>query len=424
MLYEQFRKMASARRNELALRDAVSSRCWTFGELLSASEARSCMEEIVFPQGHSPEFIFALLSAWRFGKMACPIEAGQSPVVDFSSVKNACPDCVHLKTTSATTGPARFILFTAEQLLADVKNIVATMGLRPDWPNLGVISMAHSYGFSNLVLPLLFHGIPLILVPVPLPETVRQATENETAVTIAGVPAMWRAWHEAKAISSKIRLAISAGAPLPLETERAIFQQSGLKVHNFYGSSECGGIAYDNSEKPRTDSRCAGSLMKNVKLSLTTNGCLAVHSQAVGATYWPERTESLGYGTFQTADLAEIKDGRVYLQGRLNDQINVAGRKISPEAIESVLRTHPQVRDCVVFGAASLNLERTEIIVAVVVSEASETDLKQFLLQTLPAWQIPRAWRYVDSLPTTARGKISRAQWRRDWVTLPPFNRV
>ena len=53
--------------------------------------------------------------------------------------------------------------------MADAENIVATMGLRPDWPNLGVISLAHSYGFSNLVLPLLLHGIPLILAPVPLP---------------------------------------------------------------------------------------------------------------------------------------------------------------------------------------------------------------------------------------------------------------
>ena len=57
-------------------------------------------------------------------------------------------------TQSATTGAARVIAFTAGQLAADVENIVATMGLRPNWPNLGVISMAHSYGFSNLVLPL------------------------------------------------------------------------------------------------------------------------------------------------------------------------------------------------------------------------------------------------------------------------------
>ena len=80
---------------------------------------------------------------------------------------------------------------------ADAENIVATMGLRADWPNLGVISLAHSYGFSNLVLPLLLHGIPLILAPAPLPEIIRRAAESRKSITLAAVPAMWRAWHEA-----------------------------------------------------------------------------------------------------------------------------------------------------------------------------------------------------------------------------------
>ena len=53
------------------------------------------------------------------------------------------------------------------------------MGLRADWPNLGVISLAHSYGFSNLILPLLLHGIPLILAPAPLPEIIRRAAERK-----------------------------------------------------------------------------------------------------------------------------------------------------------------------------------------------------------------------------------------------------
>jgi len=41
------------------------------------------------------------------------------------------------------------ILGRLKKLAADAENIVATMGLRADWPNLGVISLAHSYGFSN-----------------------------------------------------------------------------------------------------------------------------------------------------------------------------------------------------------------------------------------------------------------------------------
>ncbi len=110
----------------------------------------------------------------------------------------------------------RAVAFTAEQLAADAENIVATMGLRPDWPNLGVISMAYSYGFSNLVLPLLLHGIPLFLAPAPLPEILRGAAKAHWNLTVAGVPALWHAWHKAGVILSNVRLAISAGATLPL----------------------------------------------------------------------------------------------------------------------------------------------------------------------------------------------------------------
>ena len=413
MLYERWRKISAERRNEIALSDFASGKNWSFERLFIAREKEKTHPVgTVFPQGQAPEFILELLAAWRENKTACPLEPGQSP----SEIPSPPDNCVHLKSTSATGGAARFVAFTAEQLMADAENIVATMGLRPDWPNLGVISMAHSYGFSNLVLPLLLHGIPLILAPAPLPEIIRRAAANESGITLPAVPAMLRAWHEAKAIPKNVRLAISAGAPLPLNLEREIFKSCGVKIHNFLGSSECGGIAYDASENPRADATLVGSPMQNVNLSLNDEGCLTVRSRAVAETYWPEKSPSLGNGIFQTSDLAELKDGKVFLRGRLGDQINVAGRKVSPETVERALRAHPQVRDCLVFGTPGNETERTEIIVAVVVSGAPESELKSFLLQMLPAWQVPREWRFVDSLSANARGKISRAEWRKQFA--------
>jgi acyl-coenzyme A synthetase/AMP-(fatty) acid ligase len=431
MLYERWRMIARKQHNEIALRDFASGQCRTFAELFAAGEswkgtpapaAPKLPSEggsgpagaggIIFPQGHAPEFILDLLAAWRENKMACPLEPGQLP----PEVSRLPENCVHFKSTSATAGAARLVAFTAEQLMADADNIVATMDLRSDRPNLGVISMAHSYGFSNLVLPLLLHGIPLILAPAPLPEIIRRVAEGESAVTLAAVPAMWRAWHEADAIPSTVRLAISAGAPLSVDLEQAVFKSHGLKIHNFYGTSECGGIAYDASETPRTDAAFVGTPMQNVNLSLNDQGCLVVRSRAVAETYWPGKLDSLGGGIFQTSDLAELKGGPVYLRGRLGDQINVAARKVSPETVERALLAHPRVRECLVFGAPSRDVERTEIIVAVIVSDAAEKELKQFLLQTLPAWQVPREWRFVESLSANARGKISRAEWRRRFL--------
>ena len=67
------------------------------------------------------------------------------------------------------------------------------------------------------------------------------------------------------------------------------------------------------------------------------------------------------------------------------------------------------------FGAPSDEAERSEIIVACVAmkSGAVGDGLREFLLAKLPAWQVPRQWVLVKSLPTNQRGKLSRAEWRR-----------
>jgi len=348
------------------------------------------------------------------GKVVCPLEPDQAP----PQVPLPPRRCVHLKITSATTGAPRLVAFTGEQLAAEAENIIATMGLRPDWPNLGVISLAHSYGFSNLVLPLLLHGIPLILVPSALPEAVRRAAKGESAITLAAVPALWRAWHEVRAILFNVRFAISAGVPLLVGLEQAVFAAGGLKLHNFYGSTECGGIAYDATDTPRADDACVGAPMRNVHLSLTEEGCLTVRSRAVGETYWPQPADVLGAGRFQTSDLAELNDGAVQLRGRASDQINVAGRKVSPASIEQALMQHPALSACLVFGAPGRNGDRADVIVACVVAIAPVTReaLKQFLLERIPSWQLPREWWFVESLAANRLGKISRADWRRRYL--------
>src|SRR6266513_47779 len=122
MLYERWKQIARENRDEFALRDTVSGRQWTFGQLEADAEGRSATPDaVVYPQGITAEFIFAVIGAWRAGQVVCPLETGQTPP-RFSRLP---PCCVHLKTTSATTGAARVIAFRAEQLMADAENIVA-----------------------------------------------------------------------------------------------------------------------------------------------------------------------------------------------------------------------------------------------------------------------------------------------------------
>lgn len=410
MLYERWREVAREFSSECALRDLGAGQSWTFAQLHALGE-RGVKEAVVFPQGPAIDFIGSVLRGWKSNAVVCPVEHDQ-PQPRFSLPPKKI---AHLKITSATTGPARLVALTAEQLAADARNIVSTMGLRREWPNLGVISLAHSYGFSNLITPLLLHGIPLVVTGSPLPENVRSALGQMSAATLAGVPVLWRTWAGVLP-PDKVRVAISAGAPLSVELEREIFNTAGVKVHNFYGSSECGGIAYDRTETVREDQGCVGTAMDNARLSVGSDRCLEVRGEAVAETYWPEADERLAEGCFRTSDLAEIRDEAVFLRGRLSDVINVAGRKVSPEAIESVLAKHARVRQCVVFGVPEAPRDRIVACVAAEVGTAAD-DLKQFLLGQLPAWQVPRDFWFVEELSADARGKLSRAAWRTKYLS-------
>jgi long-chain acyl-CoA synthetase len=410
MLYERWRQIAHEHASELAVLDVAAGERTTFGELARMIDGSAApTEAIVFPQGHGIEFVRTVLSAWKHGRVVCPLEAGQP----LPTIVGLPKTCAHLKMTSATTGAARMIVFREEQLFADAQNIVATMGLRREWPNVAFISLAHSYGFSNLVLPLALFGIPLVLASPPLPEVLRSVATQVKEFTLAAVPALWQAWHEADALPRSIRLAISAGAPLPIALESEVFKKCGLKIHNFYGSSECGGIAYDRSEAPRTDGSLAGTALDNVELRQSAEGLLEVCGRAVAETYWPGANEHLENGTFLTSDLVELKGGQVYLRGRATDLINVAGRKVSPELIERELLQHPAVRDCIVFGMPDADSGRGECVAACVVGRATERELRDHLLSRLAPWQVPRNWHFLDILPRNERGKVSRAELRK-----------
>ena len=200
---------------------------------------------------------------------------------------------------------------------------------------------------------------------------------------------------------------------MPLE--QAVFAQCGLKLHNFLGSSECGGIAYDATDAPRTDASFVGTAMRNVALSRGDDDCLSVTGANVAETYWPEPDARLSGGVFRTSDLVELRGDAVFLRGRASDLINVAGRKVAPETIEQALLAHPAVRECLVLGLPSDDTARGDEIAAVFAARAeiSVEQLRQFLHDRLPDWQIPREWRAVESLAVNARGKLSRAEWRK-----------
>src|SRR5437016_4877121 len=121
MLYERWRQIAQEHRSEMALREIRSGQQWTFEQLMAQSDrAERSDVPMVVAEGMTPEFVFAVLRAWRADRVSVPLELGQKPI----SVAELPSGIVHLKTTSATTGEPRAVAFTASQLMADTENIV------------------------------------------------------------------------------------------------------------------------------------------------------------------------------------------------------------------------------------------------------------------------------------------------------------
>lgn len=413
-LYSRWREVAARRGHAIAVREFPSRRAWTFADLERAGEDADPSPHVLQTSRSGMEFLIDVLRAWRDEAVLVPDEMGGTFHFDASALPGGV---CHVKVTSGSTGNRQGVMLDADALAADAHQVIATMGLREDLANIGVISLAHSYGFSNLVTPLLLFGIPLFLVDSPLPGLMRDALKEETnsGVVLPAVPAMWRAWEQSGLDFTNVRVAISAGAPLPLELEQSISQRTGLKIHNFYGSSECGGIAYDDGSAPRADAALVGSAMQGVALSVDeATGCLHVKSPAIGIGYLGAE-EGFPAGGFLTQDVAEIRNGNVYLLERTGDAIHVAGYKVAPRVIEDALLRVPGLRCCVVFGVPSADPVRGEEVVAVISGSAPRAELRSALAHLPTAYQ-PRHWWPNDDLTPDARGKISRARWKSLWL--------
>lgn len=367
----------------------------TFADLADRAAAAPRASRPVIARSGEVSFFIDVLRAWRDGQAVIPVEKDAPEPVLQCVPPGACRLVKH---TPGAAGVPRGIFLDAGQVMADAARLVDAMGLAPDVPNLGVVSLAHSYGFSNIVLPMLLHGVPIRLVPVPFPRVVEEAWSRHPAIVVPAVPSMWRAWLRSGILKdAPIRLAISAGAPLALPLEQAAYQECGLKIHNFYGASECGGIAWDAGETPRETADIVGTPLPGVSVECASDGRLLVRSDAVAAGYDAARPDDvLGNGVYLTRDLGFLDDsGILHLSGTTGAAINASGRKISPAKVEAALFATGLVRSVKVFGQPSSDPERHEEIAAEVdlAPGVSLDALKTAAMARLQPWELPRHWR-------------------------------
>ncbi|HEX8373100.1 MAG TPA: class I adenylate-forming enzyme family protein [Chthoniobacterales bacterium] len=415
--------------NVLATFAEIDSDSRVWGEKLWAFPARSV---VGIQLGNHPAWPAVLLAIWRNDQIALPLDASlrseltgqilqtasasalilESGIQPLASATAACfsADTSLFKVTSGTTGTPRLIAFTLSQIGADSDHICATMGLRETDVNYGAIPLSHSYGFSNLLTPLLTQGIPLVVEQDNLPHAMVAGLTNTHATVLAGIPVLYQSLTRLGLdLPPHVRLCITAGAPLSSEVARAFHKLTGRKIHSFYGASECGGICYDASEEVDLLPGFVGQPLTDVDVEWNTETKrIVVKSGAVGLGYHPAGADdSLTAGEFRPSDLVELTSDGYRITGRVSDFINITGKKLDPQIVESVIEKLPYVSRAVICGVP--HERRGELAIAIVeTSHATTEEILAACRQSLAPWQVPSDVWLMEQIPVTERGKINR----------------
>jgi O-succinylbenzoic acid--CoA ligase len=175
-----------------------------------------------------------------------------------------------------------------------------------------------------------------------------------------------------------------------------------VAVVTTYGMTEtAGGCVYD------------GEPLDGVRVRVRDGGIeLAGPVLATGYRLDPEGTAAaFAGGWFRTRDAGVLDAaGRLTVHGRLDDVVVTGGVNVAPQAVEAVLRQHPDVADAVVFGRPDDEWGQ-RVVAAVVPAPGAEPDLaalRPWVAERLGAPAAPRELHRVDAVPTLHTGKPDR----------------
>jgi acyl-CoA synthetase (AMP-forming)/AMP-acid ligase II len=440
----RFLSLAAAEPDAVALIDAASGTVTTRAGLRAGSQALAAQlsaaglcegDAVAIQLPNSADFVAAFLAALQLRLVAVPIDRdapegevgailGQFNIralvhrgglglrVAGSGVAAAypIPDTRLLKLTSGSTGKPKGIVTSEANLIADCEQICATMDIRPGDVNFGAIPFSHSYGFSNLVTPLLLQGTAVVISNDYLPQSIVDYCNRWHCTVVPAIPMVFE--HLAAAAAgdfAAVRTFLSAGAPLPAATSRRFRARFGLPIHTFYGCSECGGITYDRAGAA-VERGTVGQAMEGVSLTLD-HGRLAIASPSVALGYLHDasRFDAFAPGRFLSDDLADVlDDGEVVLTGRAGDLINTAGKKVNPREVEQVILQIEGVRQAKVYGEPAG--ARGEVVAAAIVASPDVTreQVRAFCRRHLSLHKVPRIVKLLEQIPVDERGKVKR----------------
>jgi long-chain acyl-CoA synthetase len=299
-----------------------------------------------------------------------------------------------------------------------------------------VLPLFHIYALTVVLLSSIQRGHLISLHQRFDVEAVMRDIEVKRATAFPGVPTMWIAIAALPDLDkrdlSSLASCGSGGAPLPVEVAKIFERRVGMKLKSGWGMTEtCSpGTAHpkEGPDKPGS----IGLMLPGIEIDVVSLddpkqvmpvgevGEIRIRGPNVTKGYWnrPKETAEAFVGDrFLTGDIGYMDaDGYFYLVDRKKDMIISGGFNVYPQMIEQAIYTHPAVQEVTVIGIP--DDYRGEAAKAFIKLRAGAIpftleELRAFLTGKLGKHELPAALDFVEELPRTPVGKLSRHELRQ-----------
>jgi len=390
--------------------------------------------------GPAVDLLVGLLGKGRVTDLDHPIP---TDVADTGSSEASAPEAaitegdeVVLVFSSGTTGLPKAVRHTHHSMGCATADWCVTLGLGPDDRFQVATPPSHILGLLNLLAAASAGATVRLHRRFDLDEVLRRIEDERMTLEMAVAPiALAMANHpdlERYDLSS-LRYIMWGATPVSEHVARIVTERTGVRWLPAYGASEVPVIACNPVEDPgswRLDS--AGLPPKDVELrvaDLETGevlpsggiGEIQVSSPSVMAGYLPEEESAGAFadGWYRTGDVGWMEpEGWVHLTDRSKEMIKVSGFQVAPAEVEEVLRSHPSVLDCAVFGLA--DEQAGEVPVAVVQADPDRPvaveEIQELVAGSLATYKQVRHVVFVDTIPRLPSGKVLRRTLRDEWT--------
>jgi long-chain acyl-CoA synthetase len=299
-----------------------------------------------------------------------------------------------------------------------------------------VLPLFHIFALTVVLLSSIRRGNLISLHQRFDVEAVMRDIEVKRATAFPGVPTMWIAIAalpdlDKRDLSSLVSCG-SGGAPLPVEVAKIFERKVGMKLKSGWGMTEtCSpgtGHPKEGPDKPGSIGLMLPGIEMDVVsledptkvLAIGEVGEIRIKGPNVTKGYWnrPKETAEAFVGDrFLTGDIGYMDgDGYFYLVDRKKDMIISGGFNVYPQMIEQAIYTHPAVHEVIVIGIPDdYRGEAAKAFIKLRDGAKPFTleDLRSFLTGKLGKHELPAALEFVEQLPRTSVGKLSRHELRQ-----------